>query len=172
RLVTPYLTVHGNQLWIDLNATSVRIPARPFHGVSGAPVTSVTAFNVDSGRARIIVEVSGKADYAIGQRRNQRILALAKADGVPNLAASLTARRPAPKLASAQPRKATAPLASASHATDAEPRIAGHPVVMIDPGHGGFDPGTTSSSGLQEKDLALAISRRVASALSHDGVSV
>ena len=32
-------------------------------------------------------------------------------------------------------------------------------VVVIDPGHGGIDPGTTGSGGRREKDIALAIGR-------------
>jgi N-acetylmuramoyl-L-alanine amidase len=34
--------------------------------------------------------------------------------------------------------------------------------VVLDPGHGGHDTGTIGSKGLQEKDLALDISKRVA----------
>ncbi len=38
-------------------------------------------------------------------------------------------------------------------------------VVVIDPGHGGEDPGAMSADGLREKDIALAIGLRVAAAL-------
>jgi N-acetylmuramoyl-L-alanine amidase len=41
--------------------------------------------------------------------------------------------------------------------------------VIIDPGHGGHDPGTRSRDGLQEKELVLDISRRVAKLLEQDG---
>ena len=34
-------------------------------------------------------------------------------------------------------------------------------IVMIDPGHGGIDPGTKGHNGLLEKDLTLDIARRV-----------
>ncbi|HVN29766.1 MAG TPA: N-acetylmuramoyl-L-alanine amidase, partial [Candidatus Binataceae bacterium] len=51
----------------------------------------------------------------------------------------------------------------------AEP-MPGNPLVMIDPGHGGYDPGTQSSSGILEKDLALNIAQRVAYALKARGV--
>jgi N-acetylmuramoyl-L-alanine amidase len=46
------------------------------------------------------------------------------------------------------------------------------PLVAIDPGHGGFDPGTESIGGAAEKDVALAISRRLAAALQTRGVEV
>jgi N-acetylmuramoyl-L-alanine amidase len=48
--------------------------------------------------------------------------------------------------------------------------MAGNPLVMIDPGHGGYDPGTQSASGILEKDLALNISRRLAHALKARGI--
>jgi N-acetylmuramoyl-L-alanine amidase len=41
---------------------------------------------------------------------------------------------------------------------------------MIDPGHGGYDPGTQSSDGILEKDLALSISRRLYYALRARGI--
>lgn len=46
----------------------------------------------------------------------------------------------------------------------------GNPLVMIDPGHGGYDPGTQSSSGILEKDLTMMVSRRVVNALTARGV--
>ena len=45
-------------------------------------------------------------------------------------------------------------------------------VVIIDPGHGGRDPGTTGPNGLREKDVALAIAGRLASQLRERGYEV
>jgi N-acetylmuramoyl-L-alanine amidase len=44
------------------------------------------------------------------------------------------------------------------------------PLVMIDPGHGGFDPGTQSAAGIVEKDLALQISIALKAALEARGI--
>ncbi len=44
------------------------------------------------------------------------------------------------------------------------------PLVIIDPGHGGFDPGTQSAAGVVEKDLALQISRALKTALEARGI--
>src|SRR6185503_12692823 len=60
------------------------------------------------------------------------------------------------------------------------PEARGRPIVVIDPGHGGRDPGATSVSGqVSEKDLTLALARelrddlvkrgRVRVALTRDG---
>lgn len=46
---------------------------------------------------------------------------------------------------------------------------AGAPLVVIDPGHGGHDPGAKSESGEQEKDLTLALAKSVRDALAASG---
>lgn len=51
------------------------------------------------------------------------------------------------------------------------PRAIGRSVVVIDPGHGGEDPGAVGIGGLQEKEIVLDISRQVASLLSQQGVN-
>ena len=44
----------------------------------------------------------------------------------------------------------------------AAPEARGRPIVVIDPGHGGRDPGATSVSGqVHEKDLTLALAREL-----------
>lgn len=45
-------------------------------------------------------------------------------------------------------------------------------VVMLDPGHGGRDPGAVGIDGLQEKGVVLAVSQRVAAVLQQAGVTV
>ncbi|MBD2465442.1 N-acetylmuramoyl-L-alanine amidase [Oscillatoria sp. FACHB-1407] len=43
-------------------------------------------------------------------------------------------------------------------------------VVVIDPGHGGRDPGAIGIGGIQEKEIVLAIAQEVASLLERQGV--
>jgi N-acetylmuramoyl-L-alanine amidase len=45
-------------------------------------------------------------------------------------------------------------------------------IVVIDPGHGGLDPGTSGVNGLQEKDLVLAEGLRLAAVLKARGYDV
>jgi len=44
--------------------------------------------------------------------------------------------------------------------------------VALDPGHGGSDPGAIGPAGVKEKDVTLAIAKKVAPALAHDGIQV
>ncbi len=55
------------------------------------------------------------------------------------------------------------PAASPSRALARHSRL-----VVIDAGHGGFDPGAIGPSGVREKDVALGIARALASALEAD----
>ncbi len=45
-------------------------------------------------------------------------------------------------------------------------------VIVIDPGHGGYDPGKIGVSGTLEKDLNLAIAQKVADLLEKSGYTV
>jgi N-acetylmuramoyl-L-alanine amidase len=44
--------------------------------------------------------------------------------------------------------------------------------VVIDPGHGGHDPGTMNKSSLREKDIVLDVSQRLRKLLETDGFEV
>jgi N-acetylmuramoyl-L-alanine amidase len=69
----------------------------------------------------------------------------------------------------------TIDLASAGRADAALPRVYGsrdpaRPLVVLDPGHGGKDPGAISPfGGRQEKDVTLAIARAIRDALAASG---
>jgi N-acetylmuramoyl-L-alanine amidase len=169
------LIPHGSQLWIDLDRTALQIPARPLYGHEAAPIGIVRAFSPGGLHARIEIEVVGKTDYAIVQRQREIVLRLAPAGQVANLSAPLLARHrsvpppyPATEIAHAEP-VAIRPPSTEISSTILNP-LPGNPLVMIDPGHGGYDPGTQSASGILEKDVALNVSRRLAYALKARGV--
>lgn len=69
--------------------------------------------------------------------------------------------RPVPVPAPAKPKPNPAP----------RPAPTGRIVVMIDPGHGGKDPGAIGIRGLREKDVILPISKKVAEILRKNGVN-
>ena len=49
------------------------------------------------------------------------------------------------------------------------PRDGGLPVIVIDPGHGGIDPGAIGVSGIYEKHITLAIARELKAAIERSG---
>jgi len=54
----------------------------------------------------------------------------------------------------------------------AAPAYTGRRIVVLDPGHGGVDPGKVASSGVREKDVALAVARQVRTLLRERGYVV
>jgi N-acetylmuramoyl-L-alanine amidase len=176
------LTTHGDELWIDLNRTASKIPAYPLSGRETGPIRTVRAFNPGGEHMRIVIEVIGKNDFAIAQHRDEIVLRIAPVGQVANLAAPVSSRREQPRAPSPRIKTPIAPPTTEIARIEPAPSRT-YPVpippttpalrgslVMIDPGHGGYDPGTQSSSGILEKDVALEISRRVASALKARGV--
>ena len=74
-----------------------------------------------------------------------------------------TARKPdlpSPPRSAQTPRTSPAPAAPAPAPAPA-PRRSGHILIALDPGHGGEDPGAIGRNGTREKDIVLAIARRL-----------
>ena len=191
------LRTHHSELILDLSATTTELPPRPLFGQEVAPITTVRISDIGSGQAQIAIDVEGKTDYAIARLQREIVLRFAAAGTIPNLAAPILVRNDddraapppiahaqAPKLqpaaqdvAPALPLQEKRPISAPTRpqgqlalATEGSETAIAYPLVMIDPGHGGYDPGTSSASGVQEKDLALAIARRLEHALSERGL--
>jgi N-acetylmuramoyl-L-alanine amidase len=233
-----HLTTHGQQLWINLDHARLELPHPLISGVA-PPITSVQALDDGGGIARIVVEVSGRDDYAIARMPHELVLRVAPAGTAADLAEPLIMRpahrqtpfrsvenrtwplAPTPAMTvqrrASNDRPAIAPPLSERSAglapttaamipgvtLGAAPAAAPHhselaaysyarpsqqpatlpdaissssgdqataPLVVIDPGHGGYDPGTAAADGTNEKDVALAIAVRVAAALKAEGV--
>ena len=88
-------------------------------------------------------------------------------------AVTSSAPPPAPSAAPAVPHAPPAipPSVESPRAAASPPSpVRKHRVrVMIDPGHGGKDPGAIGPTGLKEKDVVLAIARKVREKLSRTG---
>ena len=78
------------------------------------------------------------------------------------------------------PEEAVALITGMAHATPEQPTVAPSPVartgaghtVVIDPGHGGNEPGAVGARGLREKDVTLDVSKRLSTWLQARGVRV
>jgi N-acetylmuramoyl-L-alanine amidase len=85
---------------------------------------------------------------------------------LPVLNPNQNASQPAPNPLATTPAPTMA--AAPTQALPSRDRV----VVMLDPGHGGADPGAVGIGGLREKDVVLAVSHHTANALQAQGIAV
>src|SRR5271170_952782 len=174
------LSTHGSELWIELAHTRIAIPPRPLFGYETAPIVTVRTIDAD-GNSRIVVEVVGRVDYAVARlnSRDEIVLRVAPAGADPNIAAPMVVHNDAPPAArpvafapadNPRPVSPAQPLEPVLANVNEDNHQPGNFLVMIDPGHGGYDPGTQSSAGVMEKDLALQIATRLKTALEARGI--
>jgi N-acetylmuramoyl-L-alanine amidase len=80
--------------------------------------------------------------------------------------------KPGPPAGTAPAAKPPAPLAAGAGYTMARQLGLGVKTIVLDPGHGGTDPGCLGRSGLKEKDVALDIALGLKKALVEKGFEV
>jgi N-acetylmuramoyl-L-alanine amidase len=150
---------------VDLPDVSFQMPT----GIGKEPRGLITAYRYGlfaPGKSRIVIDVNGpflidKA-FVLDARDDQpaRLVVDLVATDREKFLADLHAAKP-PAAEAAEP-----PLTPAPEAVQPS---SGKPVVIIDPGHGGVDPGTMSSSGVLEKEVVLAFAKALKAKLEATG---
>ncbi len=170
-LADPYRVV------IDLPAVRWRLPARPLPGRTGL-LEKLRYGLFKPGVSRVVLDTNRPAAVAkafllepAGAHAYRLVL-----DLVPTTRAAFLKRsgRPATWAASGKPAPAgRRPGDSAPKAAALPLRKPGRgdsrPVIVIDPGHGGVDPGTTGVSGISEKHVTLSVAREMKAQLERTG---
>jgi N-acetylmuramoyl-L-alanine amidase len=159
-----------NRVVIDMPAVRWHIEGSPRPGANSA-IKGYRYGLFRPGNSRFVIDLSKPADvsdllvlppengYGYRVVLDLYPTAQAKFDRQAGWPADLRAREKAAELASlpAQP-----PL----------PQSTIKKVIVIDPGHGGVDPGTKSDDGTLEKDIVLAAAQRLRSTLEKRGYTV
>ncbi|WP_170272512.1 N-acetylmuramoyl-L-alanine amidase [Litorivicinus lipolyticus] len=136
-----------NRLVVDLSATSTGLPATLF-ALSSAQVRGVRAARRGDG-VRLVFDLAG--DFP------SKAFTLAGDGAAPNRLVLDIAGNPAVE-------SKAAPVVAKAAAPAVQPQVsvpARDIVIMIDPGHGGKDPGALAKGGIREKDVVLAIARKL-----------
>ncbi|MEM8719089.1 MAG: N-acetylmuramoyl-L-alanine amidase [Cyanobacteria bacterium P01_G01_bin.39] len=128
---------------------------------AGSPISELKVRQDDS---RVALEITTRLGYRLGKldADNEQIV-LPIETGVAPLPPSDAPLMP-PGFAKAPKERALTPITPVP-ASD-------RPRVIIDPGHGGKDPGTVGIAGFQEKDVVLPISMDVAEILRKQNIEV
>jgi N-acetylmuramoyl-L-alanine amidase len=129
------------------------------------------------GPFRIIVDIDGEGEIPVPAPSTELPAPPAPSVPLPDVPAqpsvspsvappTPSAASPVPPAPPGIPSSVESPRDAVSHASP----IRKHRVrVMIDPGHGGKDPGAIGPTGLMEKDVVLAIGRKIREKLSRSG---
>jgi N-acetylmuramoyl-L-alanine amidase len=144
---------------IDMPDVAFRLPLGT--GQQGRGAISAYRFGLFApGKSRIVIDTSGPvrvAGASMPGRAGSKAVRLVL-DLVPTDHASFLATRPPPP-----------PRQKEARGDDPGVRPANaKPVIIIDPGHGGVDPGALSA-GVQEKDVVLAVAHNVRKLLAAKG---
>jgi N-acetylmuramoyl-L-alanine amidase len=115
----------------------------------------------------VVILVQAATDVQIGElnQLNNELLALQIKPSQPGMSPISSIPVPLPE------RNTPAPPPAINNPPVSSPRVPkGRVMVMVDPGHGGKDPGAIGLGGLREKDVILPIAQQVASLLEQQGI--
>lgn len=159
-----FLVANPPRLIVDVPDLAFRLPAEAGRTAKGI-VASIRYGLLAPRRSRVVIETTGPVRItrselvsAAGSRKHELVLALAASDAQ-SFAAAAVEDRPA----AAVPASATSRVDDIGSADrPAKPR----PVIVIDPGHGGVDPGALGTNGVLEKNIVLSVAREVKALLA------
>lgn len=147
---------------IDMPDVAFRLP--PTDGQQGQGLIRAFRYGLFApGKSRIVIDLTGPVrveKHAMVRRQGQE--ARFSLDLVPTDEASFLQKAVPP------PPRAKAARPADDLADKAPPPANAKPVVVIDPGHGGVDPGALSG-GVREKDVVLAVADHLRRALEGSG---
>lgn len=122
-------------------------------------------------RARIVLDTAGPV--AVAAAEMTRLPASSGSGDPVRLAVKLTPMEASAFGAGTGAKRAGSPAGGVKPAVfddrPANSRVRARPVVMIDPGHGGIDPGAVGAAGTTEKSVVLAVGRELKALLDAGG---
>jgi N-acetylmuramoyl-L-alanine amidase len=159
---TPFALEKPDRLVLDLPEVNFQLPAHT--GESGAGLVKSFRFGLFGfGRSRVVIDLAGPA----------RIASVENTPLLKDLGTTFTI-----ELVKSD-REAFHEFSGVSHATQVasappakpvEPQKDARPLVVLDPGHGGFDPGAMTGDGEVEKNLTLEFATALSAELERRGL--
>ncbi|HEY8381807.1 MAG TPA: N-acetylmuramoyl-L-alanine amidase [Microvirga sp.] len=155
-----HLMERPDRVIVDLPEVTFHLPAEAGRRREGL-VSSFRYGLFAPGRSRVVMDLAQPAVVSrIHVEPNPK-------DGTAVLTIELTrADRDAFRRAAAESAATAKPTAAPAQAEAAKDR---RPVIMIDPGHGGIDPGAAAAAGMFEKDIVFAFAEKLKKKLEAQG---
>jgi N-acetylmuramoyl-L-alanine amidase len=187
---TVYVLPDPYRVVIDLPDVSFDLPQGAGRKVRGL-VREYRYGIVEEGRSRIVIDTTGpvliEKSYIVPAEGKQpaRVVVDMVATSVDDFAAAFEASQVAergetpkeqvdPEETSSQGEQSALPATDnkseeAQSPGDAAPPTSGERVIVLDPGHGGMDPGALSPRGTKEKDVVFAMAKAIERQLQASG---
>ncbi len=164
--VQPKAQLVGNPTRLVIDLPGIALERSTPEQLVGGAIRSVRVAQFDKNTTRLVIELN--PGYTINPQQVRFQGAAPNFWSVqlptPQRVAQLPNATSVPSLISVPPPTASSPPANL-------PRVPnGRVVVMLDPGHGGKDPGAIGIGGLREKDIILPLAQQVAAILEQRGV--
>jgi len=165
------------RIFIDIRGAGIRdeILRKPIEVRNGL-LRQVRAGRFDRDTVRVVIDLERESTYRVFALPGPfRIIVDIDGDGeIPVLPPSPDAVAPPGPVAAGPspevPPSVAPPVPPPAPSSGPAAPVRKHRVrVMIDPGHGGKDPGAIGPTGLKEKDVVLAIGRRIREKLAGSG---
>ena len=136
---------------IDLRRTQLRANLNPPSSLSIGPVKRVRAAQPSANSARILIDIEDDAEFGAVPMTDPFRLVI-------NVHRRANAEPPVEVVLRSPPPRPAAPAAEPPPVLRAPPRFK----IVLDPGHGGSDPGAVGVGGVSEKDVVLKIAKELA----------
>jgi len=168
------------RIFIDIRGAGIRdeILRKPVEVRNGL-LRQVRAGRFDRDTVRVVIDLERESTYRVFALPGPfRIIVDIDGEGaIPNLPTGPEAAAPSGPVAAVPSPEDPAPPSVIPPSVESPRAAASHPAptrkhrvrVMIDPGHGGKDSGAIGPTGLKEKDVVLAIGRKIREKLSGSG---
>lgn len=150
-----------DRLVIDLDRVVFAANATRVSGKAIGPVSGFRAGLFLTGQSRIVVDLARPALVERGDYVRQ--------GGVARLVLQMRGTNAERFAEQARTDSAKRQARRASSITPVPPRADGKPLIVIDPGHGGIDPGASGLKGEAEKDIVLAYGKALRERLLRSG---
>ncbi len=160
---TPFALEKPDRLVLDLPDVNFQLPAHT--GESGAGLVKSFRFGLFGfGRSRVVIDLAGPA----------RIASVANAPLLKDLGTTFTVELTRSDREAFHEFAGVAHAMQASTAVSGPPKAAGplkdpRPLIVLDPGHGGFDPGAMGGDGEIEKTITLEFATALGAELERRG---
>jgi N-acetylmuramoyl-L-alanine amidase len=146
------------RIYVDIHGAKLALGKDPVPGGDGV-LRQVRVGQFTENIVRVVLDMNRSSDHRAFVLADPFRLVVDVKGQNPEGAAAAPTKKPVPEIASDRKRPA--------------PRPTGIRKIVLDPGHGGKDPGAVGAGGIAEKDLVLIIAKKLAVKLKREmGVEV